>query len=55
VAPVGHTTPPAAVLIDEALLHWPAIWAAGGHPHTVFRLTGDELVRMTGGRVVLVR
>ena len=55
VAPVGHTTPPAAVLIDEELLQWPAIWAAGGHPHTVFRLTGDELVRMTGGRVVLVR
>jgi prolyl-tRNA editing enzyme YbaK/EbsC (Cys-tRNA(Pro) deacylase) len=55
VAPVGHTTPPAAILIDEELLQWPAIWAAGGHPHTVFRLTGDELVRMTGGRVVVVR
>lgn len=55
VAPVGHTTPSAAVLIDEELLKWPEIWAAGGHPHTVFRLTGDELARMTGGRVVAVR
>ncbi len=31
------------------------IWAAGGHPHTVFRLTPDELERMTGGRVFSVR
>ena len=55
VAPVGHTTPPAAILVDDELLAWPEIWAAGGHPHTVFRLTPDELVRMTGGRVVTVR
>jgi hypothetical protein len=25
------------------------IWAAAGHPHTVFRLTYEELVRITGG------
>ena len=55
VAPVGHLTPPGAILIDEELLKWPEIWAAGGHPHTVFRLTPDELIRMTGGRVVSVR
>ena len=55
VAPLGHASPPAAVLVDEELLKWPEIWAAGGHPHTVFRLTPDELVRMTGGRVVAVR
>jgi prolyl-tRNA editing enzyme YbaK/EbsC (Cys-tRNA(Pro) deacylase) len=55
VAPVGHTDPPAIVLVDEELLKWPEIWAAAGHPHTVFRLTPDELVRMTGGRVVPVR
>lgn len=55
VAPVGHTTRPAAILVDEELLKWPEIWAAGGHPHTVFRLTGQDLVRMTEGRVVAVR
>ena len=55
VAPLGHASPPAAVLVDEELLKWPEIWAAGGRPHTVFRLTPDELVRMTGGRVVAVR
>jgi prolyl-tRNA editing enzyme YbaK/EbsC (Cys-tRNA(Pro) deacylase) len=55
VAPVGHTAAPAAILIDEELLAWAEIWAAGGHPHTVFRLTPEELVRMTRGRVVKVR
>lgn len=27
---------------------------AAGHPHTVFRLTYDELLRITGGRPVEV-
>ena len=55
VAPVGHTSPPFAILVDEELLAFNEIWAAGGHPHTVFRMTPDELVRMTGGRIVTVR
>ena len=55
VAPVGHTSPPYAVLVDAELMPFKEIWAAGGHPHTVFRLTPDELVRMTGGRVATVR
>jgi prolyl-tRNA editing enzyme YbaK/EbsC (Cys-tRNA(Pro) deacylase) len=25
------------------------LWAAGGHPHTVFRLSYRELLRITGG------
>jgi prolyl-tRNA editing enzyme YbaK/EbsC (Cys-tRNA(Pro) deacylase) len=53
VAPIGHTEP-VLTLIDEDLLRWDAIWAAGGHPNAVFRLTPDELVAMTGGRVVTV-
>jgi prolyl-tRNA editing enzyme YbaK/EbsC (Cys-tRNA(Pro) deacylase) len=55
VAPLGHTAAPAAILIDEELFKWPEIWAAAGHSHTVFRLTPEELVQMTGGRVVPVR
>ena len=54
VAPVGHTEP-VTTLIDEDLARWPEIWAAGGHPSTVFRLRVDELIRMTGGRVTLVK
>ncbi len=53
VAPLAHPAP-LTTLIDEALLKWEAIWAAGGHPHTVFRLTPDELVRIAGGRIVAV-
>jgi prolyl-tRNA editing enzyme YbaK/EbsC (Cys-tRNA(Pro) deacylase) len=53
VAPLAH---PARLttLIDEHLLKWDRIWAAAGHPHTVFPLTPAELVRITGGRVVAV-
>jgi prolyl-tRNA editing enzyme YbaK/EbsC (Cys-tRNA(Pro) deacylase) len=53
VAPVGHTRP-VLTLIDEHLLDFEEIWAAGGHPNTVFRLRPDELVMMTGGRVAAV-
>jgi prolyl-tRNA editing enzyme YbaK/EbsC (Cys-tRNA(Pro) deacylase) len=54
VAPVAHAEP-LTILIDEDLLQWPEIWAAAGHPNTVFRLTPADLVRMTGGRVASVR
>ena len=53
VAPLAHPAPLAA-LIDEHLLKWDRIWAAAGHPHTVFPLTPSELIRITGGRVVAV-
>lgn len=53
VAPVGHAKP-LLTLIDEHLLTFDAIWAAGGHPNAVFRLTPDELVAMTGGRLAAV-
>ena len=51
VAPVGHVGA-MRVLIDRDLLQYGVIWAAAGHPHTVFRLTPDEPVRLTGGAVV---
>ena len=53
VAPTGH---PARLttIVDEALAAYPEIWAAGGTPHTVFPLTYDELLRLTGGTVAKV-
>lgn len=48
VAPVGHGV--SAVLVEKALANYAELWAAAGHPHTVFRLTYPELVRITGGR-----
>jgi len=53
VAPIGHARP-VVTLIDEHLLRFEEIWAAAGHPDTVFRLTPDDLVTMTQGRVVQV-
>ncbi|MEW2012378.1 MULTISPECIES: YbaK/EbsC family protein [Microbacterium] len=53
VAPTGHPAP-LETLVDEDLARYPQIWAAGGTPHTVFPMTFDELVRLTGGRVVSV-
>jgi prolyl-tRNA editing enzyme YbaK/EbsC (Cys-tRNA(Pro) deacylase) len=54
VAPVGHTSA-LATLIDEDLMTWPEVWAAGGHPSTVFSLAPRELARITGGRIVRVK
>jgi prolyl-tRNA editing enzyme YbaK/EbsC (Cys-tRNA(Pro) deacylase) len=53
VPPIGHAQPVVAV-VDEALRAYERIWAAAGHPHAVFALTPDELVRMTGGKVAQV-
>lgn len=53
VAPTGHPAPLTTV-VDEDLAGYPEIWAAGGTPHTVFPLTFDELVALTGGRVLKV-
>lgn len=54
IPPIGHVRP-LTTLIDEDLLQFPEIWAAAGHPNAVFRLTPAELVRMTGGTVILVK
>jgi prolyl-tRNA editing enzyme YbaK/EbsC (Cys-tRNA(Pro) deacylase) len=54
VPPLGHTEPP-VTFVDEELLQFDEIWAAAGTPFAVFRLTPDELAKMTGGRVVSVK
>ena len=53
VPPIGHKNPP-IVLIEESLMGFTEIWAAGGTPNAVFRLTPAELVELTGGRAVAV-
>jgi len=54
VAPVGHSEAP-ITFIDRDLLTHPEIWAAAGTPHSVFRLTPQELVAITGGRVIAIK
>ena len=53
VPPIGHRTPP-VVFIDETLLTFDTIWAAAGTPNAVFRLTPEDLVRLTGGTVAAI-
>src|SRR4051812_19042660 len=53
VAPVGHTAP-LQTLVDDALAEHDQVWAAAGHPRTVFATSFDELVRIPGGRPATV-
>jgi len=48
VGPVGHPAP-IRTLVDTWLEKYDVIWAAAGHPHTVFPTTFAELVRITNG------
>jgi len=48
VAPVGHPTP-LTTLVDTALAAHDVVWAAAGHPKTVFPTTFAGLVALTGG------
>jgi prolyl-tRNA editing enzyme YbaK/EbsC (Cys-tRNA(Pro) deacylase) len=48
VAPVGHPTN-LPTWVDTALSGHRELWAAGGHPNTLFRTSFRELVRITAG------
>lgn len=48
VPPFGHPEPIEA-LVDEDLLQFDEIWAAGGTPNTVFPIEPARLLDITGG------
>lgn len=48
VAPAGHTGE-LRKFVEKSLGSVGEIWAAGGHPHTVFKLSYAELLRITQG------
>lgn len=54
VAPVGHLKPMRTV-VDTSLASWDQVWAAAGHPHSVFPTSYPELLRITGGEPAQVR
>jgi len=54
VPPVGHAQP-IRIFIDEDLMQYDEIWAAAGTPRAVFKLTPDELQRITNGTVIAVK
>ena len=54
IPPVGHARP-IQTFIDRDLLQYDEVWAAAGTPHAVFRLTPDELIRITTGTLVDIK
>jgi prolyl-tRNA editing enzyme YbaK/EbsC (Cys-tRNA(Pro) deacylase) len=51
VPPTGFPAP-IATFIDRDLLQYDVVWAAAGTPRHVFPIAPQDLVRITGGRVV---
>ena len=54
IPPVGHVQQ-IRIFIDEDLLQYNEIWAAAGTPKAIFKLTPQELQKITGGQVVSVK
>ena len=48
VSPIAHPAP-VPTYLDTDLRRYDVIWAAAGHPRTVFATTFAELVAITGG------
>ena len=53
VSPIGWLNP-ATIIIDVALNDYEIIWAAAGHPHTVFPTTYKELLEKTSASALKV-
>ena len=53
VSPVGWVSQ-ATILIDEALNDYEVVWAAAGHPHSVYPTTFAELLECTGAKPMVV-
>jgi len=53
VPPIGHSTT-IKTFLDKDLFAYQTIWAAGGHPKTIFKLTPEELKRITQGQIIKV-
>lgn len=53
VPPIAHATP-SVTLIDEDLFRFDEVWAAAGHPHGVFKLQPEDLMRLSDAPVVNV-
>ena len=54
VPPTGHAGP-VDVYIDEDLMQFEEIWAAAGTPRAVFKLSPEDLKKITGGTVIAVK
>ncbi|TFV86540.1 YbaK/EbsC family protein [Blastococcus sp. CT_GayMR16] len=48
VAPIGHPEP-IGTLVDVELARYDVVWAAAGHPASIFPTSYEELLRLTAG------
>lgn len=54
VPPLGHTEN-IETYIDEDFLKYETVWAAAGTPKAIFELKTDDLQKITGGKIVVVK
>lgn len=54
IPPLGHLNP-IETYVDEDLLQYEKVWAAAGTPNAVFEMNANQLEKMTGGKVVVVK
>lgn len=54
VSPVGYQFN-ISPLIDEDLLNYEIIWAAAGTPFSVFKISPQDLIKITQGKIVNIR
>ena len=50
VAPIAHLKK-LNILIDKSLGRFPSVFAAAGHPNSIFKIEYNQLVQMTKGEV----
>ena len=51
VPPFGFDQP-ILTLVHRAIETWPEVYGGGGDDRTLLRVTPDELLRVTGGRLI---
>ena len=51
VAPIAHSSQ-LNILIDQSLSRFQNVFAAAGHPNSIFKINFDQLVQMTKGEVI---
>ena len=51
VSPIAHKYPPTNVFIDSNLNRFDNLFAAAGHPYVVFKITFDQLCKITKSKV----
>jgi len=53
VSPIGWLSP-ATIILDEALNDYDVVWAAAGHPNTMFPISYAELLTLTNATALVV-